>query len=193
MTEIRETIPAGETIELVTERDAEEAYSDPKNEEGFEYEILDGRISMGHSRNGARNGRTYSAGLDGTINPYGMPLYAHNHSSTEARIYIEPASFLINIYSGQMETGTDVRSFTFNPADGGEHLPEQDEEVLRRAEVLVQNDPDNAGMAYIGGMGQGNHALDPGKSVGFAVGGVDNIFVDTVNTGETVNVTYEVR
>lgn len=193
MTDIRETIPAGETIELITERDAKEVYNDPDNKEGFEYEILDGRISMGHTRNGARNGRSYSAGLDGTINPYGGPLYAHNHASTDGRIYIEPAGFLINIYSGQMETGTDIESFTHDPNADGNQLPSGKPEVLRRAEVIVQSPPANAGSIFAGGTGGQQHEIEAGTSFGLAVGSVDTIYVRAPNAGDVANVTYEVR
>lgn len=193
MTGVIQEIAPGEIQEIVTARDAKEIYNDPDNEEGFEYEIKSGRVSMGHSRSGARHGRTYSAGIDGTVNPYGQRLFAYNHSSETSKVFIEPAGFLINIYSGQMETGTDVESFSFAPADGGEALPEREENVLRRAEVLIQNQPGNTGNMLVGGAESQNHVVEPGASVGMAVGAVETIYVDPGAAGEEVNVTYEVR
>lgn len=193
MTQVIQEIPPGETVELITEGYAQEVYEDPDNEEGFEYEVKSGRLSMGHTRMGAPHGRTYGAGLDGTFNPYGGPMFAHNHASETSRIYVEPAGYLIKMSSGQMETGTDVESFTHDPNTDGNQLPSNKKDVLRRAEVLVQSPPGNAGSIFAGGVDGQEHEVEAGTSVGLAVGAVDNIHVRAPNSGDKVNVTYEVR
>lgn len=192
------TISEDSTDKVLTKDDALILERDHTDADRYEFEVLSGRMRMGHTREGARNSaRVYKTGDRGEVDPKGQPVFAYaesGHGMLEAGF--ELAGFSINLFPretnnidrvsqiSQLQNAASVVAFSHDPATDNQ-LPSHS--VHDRDNLLVQADGGNADDILVGNQSNRVIALSPGEAISIPVTDTSAVYVEAVSAGDTVN------